>query len=174
MVVVAVQGAPNSLFNERSGNYDLFSMAFHGQSSRVSPQPGTHPFQHHPDRKAEAPEFGWIPEMESMPSSKNRIMGSKNWPCHHDGCNKSYGQCQEAIRHMRDKHEISHKCFICGIKWTRAEKIKKHLLSRHQNHFIEEERQEIRDLQGLNNTINFLERTSHQCGCLLYPDPFSC
>jgi hypothetical protein len=59
---------------------------------------------------------------------------------------------------MRDRHEISPKCFICGIKWTRAEKIREHLLSKHRHHFTEDERQEIRHLRGLNNTIEFLEK----------------
>jgi hypothetical protein len=123
--------------------------------------PGTHPFEHYPDRGVEAPEFGefqWIPEMGIARSSKNRIKGSKQWKCHHDGCNKSYGRRQEAIRHARDKHEVSRKCFICGIKWTRPEKIREHLLSKHRHRFTVEERREIHHLRGLNNTIDLLER----------------
>ena len=71
---------------------------------------------------------------------------------------ESYGRRQETLRHMRDKHEISRKCFICGIKWTRPEKIREHLLSKHRPHFTEEERQKILRLRGLNNTIESLER----------------
>jgi hypothetical protein len=122
---------------------------------------GTHLFEHHPDRKAETQEFGefqLIPEMGIARSSKNRKKGSKQWKCHHDGCNKSYGRRQEARRHMRDKHEVSPKCFICDFKRTRPEKIREHLLSKHRHHFTEEERQEILNSQGLNNTIDLLER----------------
>ena len=124
--------------------------------------PSTHPFEHYPpDRRVEAPEFvelQWIPELGIAPSSKNRKRGFKQWKCHYGGCNKSYGRRQEAIRHMRDKHEVSLKCFICGIKWTRPEKIRGHILSKHRLHFTEEERQEILRLRGLNNTIVLLER----------------
>ncbi|KAH9984003.1 hypothetical protein BJV77DRAFT_966436 [Russula vinacea] len=84
----------------------------HGQSSRVSLQqledmPGTHPFEHYPDRGVEAPEFvefQWIPEMGI--ARKNRIRDSKQWKCHYDGCNKSYGRRQEAKRHMRDNMRL--------------------------------------------------------------------
>jgi hypothetical protein len=119
----------------------------------MSPQqleylPGIHPF--------EAP--GNL-EIEIAQNSKNRVMSSKEWPCHHDGCNKTYGRPQEVKRHMRDKHAITPpKCFICEIKWTRAAEIRKHLLSKHGDHFTEEERQEILQLQGSNKTIDFLER----------------
>ena len=165
-------GGTNSPFDQGSRNDmqlrnpNLYSNACHGQSSHVSPQQledmsGTHPFEHCPDRRVQAPEFGefqWIPERGIARSSKNRIRGSKKWPCDHGGCDKRYGRRQEAIRHMRDKHGVSPKCFICGFKWTRAEKIKGHLLSKHQHHFTEEERQEIYHLRGQNNTIDLLER----------------
>ena len=103
-------------------------------------------------------EFQWIPETGIAPSSDDRIRGSREWPCHHVGCNKSYGRRQEAIRHTRDKHEFSRTCFICDIKWTRADMIRKHLLFKHRHHFTEEELREIRQLQGLNNTIELLKR----------------
>ncbi|KAF8485164.1 hypothetical protein DFH94DRAFT_266342 [Russula ochroleuca] len=104
----------------------------------------------------DVPNFQWISETGSAPSSKNGRQNSKEWPCGYKGCNKRYGRRQEAFRHMRDKHEIPHECFVCRIKWTRAEKIREHLLSRHQDHFTEEECQEIRHLRGLNDTIKFL------------------
>jgi hypothetical protein len=162
----------NSPFSQGNGNDlrlrnpNLFCTTSHGQSSHVSPQqleylPGARPFEHHPGQRADAPEFGefqWIPEIKFAQSSKNRVKGFKEWPCHHNGCNESYRRRQEVIRHIRDKHEIPPKCFICGIKWTRAEKIRKHLISRHRDHFKEEERQEIRRLRGLNNTIEFLKK----------------
>jgi hypothetical protein len=36
--------------------------------------------------------------------------------------------------------------------------IRKHLLFKHRHHFTEEELREIRQLQGLNNTIELLKR----------------
>ena len=160
-------GGTDSPFDQ--GNEDelrKLNLACQGQSSRVSPQqleyvPGAHPFETRLDRKVEAPELGefqWSLEMGVARSSEDRVMGSKEWPCLHDGCNKRYRRRQEAVRHMRDKHEIPHLCFICETKWTRPEKLKEHLLSRHCDHFTEEERQEIRHLHGLINTIDVLER----------------
>ena len=82
------------------------------------------------------------------------------WRCHYDGCGKGYGRRQEVRRHIRDKHEIPRRCFICGIKWTRADKIRNHLIFGHRSYFTEEERQEIGRLKGLNNTADFLEKWS--------------
>jgi hypothetical protein len=150
--------------------------------------PNTHSessFELHPGQRIEAPEIGesqWIPEIEIVQSPKNSVMGSKEWPCQHDGCDKSYGRRPEVRRHIREKHETLPKCFICGIKWTRAEKIRKHLIYQHRDHFTEEERQEIGHLRGLNNTIDFLKRwelqgssavTSDEGRSLLHPGPFS-
>ena len=160
-------GGTNSPFDQ--GNEDQLcnlNLIYHDQSLCVSPQqleyvPGAHPFEPRLDRKVEAPDFGifqWIPEMGVAQSSEDTMMGSKLWPCPHDGCNKRYRRRQEAVRHMRDKHEIPHQCFICGTKWTRPEKIREHLLSRHWDNFTEEERQEIRHLHGLISKIDVLER----------------
>ncbi|KAH9983985.1 hypothetical protein BJV77DRAFT_219538 [Russula vinacea] len=160
-------GRTNPPFDQGNGNdlhhANLFTTSSYGQLSCVSPQQleGTHPFGHHLDRRVEALELGefqWIPETGIAPSSDDRIRGSREWPCHHVGCNKSYGRRQEAIRHTRDKHEFSRTCFICDIKWTRADMIRKHLLFKHRHHFTEEELREIRQLQGLNNTIELLKR----------------
>jgi hypothetical protein len=106
-----------------------FCTASHGQSSHASSQ-----------------RLGFMPGT------------SPKWPCHYDGCNKSYRRRGEVNRHIKDKHEIPRKCFICGIKWTRAYMIRKHLLFGHPTYFIEEERQEIGCLEGPNNTIDFLEK----------------
>jgi hypothetical protein len=108
---------------------------------------------------AEAPESSGlqrIPEMETAQGSRIRLIGSKKWPCDRDGCNKSYGRPQEVRRHVREKHEISPECLICGIKWTRPEKIRSHLIKEHRDRFTEEQRQIICNLQGLNSTIDFL------------------
>jgi hypothetical protein len=118
-------------------------------------------FEHHTGQIVEAPglgKFQWIPEIIIAQSSENSVMGSKEWPCQHDGCDKSYGRRPEVRRHVREKHEILRKCFICGVKWARAEKIRKHLICKHRDHFTEEERQEIGRLRGLNNTIDFLKK----------------
>ena len=117
--------------------------------------PGTHPkssFEH------QFPELGDFSEMAIAQGSENSVMGSKRWPCYHYGCNRSYGRLQDVKRHIRDKHDITPECFICGIKWTRAEKIRKHLISRHRDHFTEDELQEIGLLEGLNNTVDFLKK----------------
>jgi len=139
----------------------------------VSPQqlediPGTHPnspFEHHPDQRVdpvEAPEsngFQRTPAMGTAQGSRVRlVMGSKEWPCDRDGCNKIYGRPQDVRRHVREKHEILPECLICGIKWTRAEKIRRHLIKNHRDHFTKKQRQQIRHLQSLKNTIDFLKK----------------
>jgi hypothetical protein len=166
----------NSPLNQANGNDvqfcnpNPFDTTSDGQSPHmISPQqlvyiPGTHPnspIEHHPDQRVEAPEssgFQRIPEMGTAQGSNLRIrlIGSKEWPCDRDGCNKSYGRPQEVRRHVREKHGILPECPICDIKWTRAEKIRTHLIKEHRDHFTKEERQRICHLQGLNNTIDFL------------------
>ncbi|KAH9999551.1 hypothetical protein BJV77DRAFT_1122950 [Russula vinacea] len=159
-------GGTSSPFDQ--GNEDelrKLNLASQGQSSRVSPQqleyvPGAHPFEPGLDRKAEAPDFGkfqWIPEMGVAQSSEDRMMDSKEWPCPHDGCNKRYRRRQEAVRHMRDKHETPPVLHL----WDQvdpAREDKGSSLSKHWDNFTEEERQEIRHLHGLINTIDVLER----------------
>ena len=122
--------------------------------------PGTHSFEHHPGQRVEVPEFGEFQssEIEITQDSENNEMDSKEWPCHYDGCDKSYGRRQEVIRHIREKHTILPKCSICGIELTRPEKIRKHLLFKHRRYFTKEGRQEIRSLRGLDNTIDFLKK----------------
>jgi hypothetical protein len=117
--------------------------------------PDTHPFKYHPGQRVEATESGGL---EIAQDSKNNVMSSKEWPCHYDGCDSIYGRHQEVKRHIREKHAILPKCIICGNTWTRPEKIRKHLLSKHRRHFTEEERQEICHLRGLNDTIDFLKK----------------
>ena len=128
--------------------------------------PDTHsepPFGHHPDQEVEGPEFGEsqrIPEIEIAPSSKNEVMRSKRWPCPRSGCDKSYGRPRDVERHIKEGHEIllAPTCFVCGMRWTRAENIKKHLISKHRDHFAEEQRRKIRRSRGLNNMVDLLER----------------
>jgi Zinc finger, C2H2 type len=119
---------------------------------------GTHSFEHHSGQRVEVPEFGEFQFSEITQDFKNNEMDSKEWPCHYDGCDKSYGRRQEVIRHIREKHAILPKCSICGIELTRAEKIRKHLLFKHRRYFTKEERQEISFLRGLDNTIDFLKK----------------
>jgi hypothetical protein len=87
-------------------------------------------------------------------------MHSKRWLCPRDDCDKSYGRPQDVGRHIRAEHEISlaPRCFVCDMKWTRAENIKKHLISRHRDHFTKEQRRKIRRSRGLNDTVDLLER----------------
>ena len=84
------------------------------------------------------------------------VAGSKEWPCDREDCDKRYGRPQDVRRHVRERHEILPKCLVCGTEWARAEKIRRHLIERHRDHFTKKERQQIRQLQGLNNTIDFL------------------
>ncbi len=124
---------------------------------------GTHtmpPSEHHWDQIVETPELTrphQIPKGGSAPGSKSGITAAE-WHCHHGKCKKKYRRPQDLIRHVRDKHEIPRWCCVfCGTKWTRAEKIRSHYITRHSDQLTNEEREEIKRLRGRNNTIHFFE-----------------
>jgi hypothetical protein len=134
--------------------------------------------------RVEAPEFREfqpISEIEIAPGTENRVTDPKRWPCSHGDCDKSYGRPQEVSRHIRDKHlEITPKCFLCDFKWTRTEKIRKHLLFEHRGRFTVKQRRKIRRCRGLDDTLDYLEIleislsravTCHECESLLHPVP---
>jgi len=79
---------------------------------------------------------------------------------------------QDLRRHTRDKHQTPHKCPFCDTKWTRPEKIRGHLTTKHEDHFTEEELREVRGLRGLNDTVRYVakcgmpkvpQQQHHQC-----------
>ncbi|KAH9966852.1 hypothetical protein BC827DRAFT_1153172 [Russula dissimulans] len=135
---------------------------FHGPC--VSPQPfPCMPLPHsrslvqpHPDQITDAPEFTGPrrdSEISNIQSSRHR--GKE---CPYVNCNKKYGRPQELKRHIKDKHRIPPRCPFCGIEFTRAEKIRRHLIGQHNDRFSSEERKDIYRLQGWEATIGLVEK----------------
>jgi len=105
-----------------------------------------------------------------MPKYDGR--GPEEWLCPEDDCKKTYRRSQDLRRHTRDKHQTPHKCPFCDTKWTRPEKIRGHLTTKHEDHFTEEELREVRGLRGWNDTVRFIakcgmpkvpQQQRHQC-----------
>jgi len=114
------------------------------------------PSEHHRDEAPELTRPHQIPKSRSAPGYKSGITAAE-WYCHYGECEKKYRRLQELIRHIRDKHEIPRKCFLCDMEWTRTEKIRSHYITRHSDQLTNEEREEIKRLRGRNNTIHFFE-----------------
>lgn len=143
----------------------------HGQPSRRRSEgtPGTsiHPISISPlqcrdDQASEAQEridSGRRPSTRSPQShgAPHIDRASLEWHC--GVCrDKKYGRAQDLKRHIRDKHQLPQECPLCRIKWTRPEKIKKHLITYHRGLFTEAIEGEISHLRGQKNTIRFLKR----------------
>jgi|SRR5712675_91253 len=142
-----------------------FVNEFHDR--RVSPQPfPTMPiphsmsqFQPHPDQIADTPASTgpqWEPEISNPQGARHRGTGSEE--CPHGNCDKSYGRRQDLKRHIRDRHGIRPRCPSCGFESTRAERIRRHLITQHRDRFSRKERQDIRRLRGWEATIRLLEK----------------
>jgi len=143
---------------------NLFFHSSHSRSSRVPPQkleyaPGNHPtslFQHN----LEFTGTRLVPKTKrARAKGSNHVKKApKEWSCRHGDCDKKYLRRQELIRHGRDNHDVARKCPFCDHKWTRADKIRAHLTTRHKDRFTEEELRELDVLQGLADTIGFLKK----------------
>lgn len=127
------------------------------QQSEYTPgAPLVSPLQHHAAPIPEDLEFTvlqHVPKTESSRKASHGGRGFKKWPCH---CGKSYGRLQDLRRHTTDKHQTPHKCPFCDTYWTRADKIRRHLMTKHQDRFTEEELQQIRFLKSRKDTIRFV------------------
>ncbi|KAH9978187.1 hypothetical protein BGW80DRAFT_1540207 [Lactifluus volemus] len=140
-----------------------------GQSSRrrsegtsgTGPHPiSISPFQCRDDQASEALEridSGCPPSTRSPQGAPYLGRASPEWHC--GACrDKKYGRAQDLKRHIRDKHQLPQECPFCRIKWTRPEKIRKHLIAFHRGLFTEAIEGEISHLRGQKNTIRFLKR----------------
>jgi hypothetical protein len=97
------------------------------------------------------------PQIESTQSSPVQYSSdSRVWHCCAH-CHRKYRRAQELRRHIRDNHQPPEKCPFCHFKWTRPRNIRAHLEKDHKDRFSQEERQEIRQLRGRNDTTSFIE-----------------
>ncbi|KAH9015895.1 hypothetical protein EDB84DRAFT_1524960 [Lactarius hengduanensis] len=94
---------------------------------------------------------------DSTRDSENRRKAP--WEVHHcTNCSKAYRRHQDLKRHARDKHEWQRKCPFCHTRWSRPERIRAHLMKKHESRLTKEQQQQIRLLRGRDNTIHFLEK----------------
>ncbi|KAH9041538.1 hypothetical protein EDB83DRAFT_1629167 [Lactarius deliciosus] len=91
---------------------------------------------------------------DSTRDSENRSKA----PHHCTNCSKAYRRHQDLKRHTRDKHEWQRECPFFHTRWSRPERIRTHLMKKHESRLNKEQRQEIRLLRGRDNTIHFLEK----------------
>ena len=63
-------------------------------------------------------------------------------------CNKDFVRVQEFKRHLKDIHEPRSQCPFCDFTWTRPDKIKAHIMARHQGKFTAEQLVDFDALRG--------------------------
>jgi DNA-directed RNA polymerase subunit RPC12/RpoP len=72
-------------------------------------------------------------------------------------CNKAYQRPQDLKRHTRDKHVRQRKCPFCRTRWSRPERIRVHLVKKHEGRLTKSQQQEILSLRGRDDTIRYGE-----------------
>ncbi|KAH8992644.1 hypothetical protein EDB92DRAFT_1856653 [Lactarius akahatsu] len=98
---------------------------------------------------------------DSTRNSENRSKAPRE--VHHCiNCSKAYRRHQDLKRHTRDKHEWQRKCPFCRARWSRPERIRTHLMKKHESRLTKDQQQEIRFLRGRDDTIRFLEKYGKQ------------
>ncbi|KAH9059537.1 hypothetical protein EDB87DRAFT_1621480 [Lactarius vividus] len=94
---------------------------------------------------------------DSTRDSGNRSKAPRE--AHHcNNCSKVYRRHQDLKRHTRDKHECQRKCPFCHTRWSRPERIRAHLMKKHESRLTKEQQQQIHLLRGRDNTIHFLDK----------------
>ncbi len=53
--------------------------------------------------------------------------------CLYKDCKATFGRLQERKRHVTDVHKPLHRCPFCLYEWSRPDKIKTHLMTKHQD-----------------------------------------
>ncbi|KAH9041527.1 hypothetical protein EDB83DRAFT_1628470 [Lactarius deliciosus] len=76
---------------------------------------------------------------------------------HCTDCSKVYRRPQDLKRHTRDRHEWQRKCPFCRVRWSRPERIRAHLIKKHESRLTKDQQQEVRFLRGRRDTIRILE-----------------
>ena len=71
-------------------------------------------------------------------------------------CNIMFGRIQEYKRHIKDKHTDRRRCPFCDFRWSRADIIKVHLISKHAEKFTAEILEGFKGLRG-RHVIEFMD-----------------
>jgi hypothetical protein len=65
-----------------------------------------------------------------------------------EDCNKDFFRVQELERHLKDVHTPRRECPFCDFMWTRPDKIKPHIVAKHQDIFSPEMLANIQSMFG--------------------------
>ncbi|KAH9074303.1 hypothetical protein EDB83DRAFT_1953337 [Lactarius deliciosus] len=71
-------------------------------------------------------------------------------------CTKTFKRRQDLMRHVRDVHGPPRQCPLCPYEWTRAYKIKAHLLKAHSDELCPVVALGIRVLRG-HDVVEFID-----------------
>ncbi|KAI9428754.1 hypothetical protein H4582DRAFT_473195 [Lactarius indigo] len=71
-------------------------------------------------------------------------------------CKKTFKRLQDIIRHVRDIHNPPRQCPLCHFEWTRAYKIKAHLLKVHTDELCPAVSTGVRGLRG-HDVVKFID-----------------
>ncbi|KAI9432862.1 hypothetical protein H4582DRAFT_1038619 [Lactarius indigo] len=82
------------------------------------------------------------------------VSGGRRYGCGH--CNTRFKRRQELMRHVRDVHGSPRQCPLCPYEWTRAYKVKAHLLKVHSDELCPVVALGIRVLRG-HDMIEFID-----------------
>ncbi|KAH9172730.1 hypothetical protein EDB89DRAFT_857067 [Lactarius sanguifluus] len=92
-------------------------------------------------RKAEPPKHG-------------NAFGGKQYGC--GPCKITFKRLQDIIRHVRDIHDPPRQCPLCHYEWTRAYKIKAHLLKTHSDELCPAVTAGVHALRG-HDVVKFID-----------------
>ncbi|KAN0127199.1 hypothetical protein V8E53_015005 [Lactarius tabidus] len=112
---------------------------------------------------SQVPQQHWEELQEGPDLDRKRAWNSKNRSeapegLHHcTKCNKAYQRRQDLKRHYREKHIRQRKCPFCCTRWSRPERIRVHLVKKHESRLTNDQQREIRSLRSRDDTIHFLE-----------------
>ncbi|KAH9054834.1 hypothetical protein EDB87DRAFT_1416552 [Lactarius vividus] len=82
------------------------------------------------------------------------VSGGRRYGCGH--CPKRFKRRQDLMRHVRDVHGPPRQCPLCSYEWTRAYKIKAHLLKVHSDELCPVVVLGIRVLRGY-DVVEFID-----------------
>ncbi|KAH9003536.1 hypothetical protein EDB86DRAFT_2826659 [Lactarius hatsudake] len=91
---------------------------------------------------------------KAEPPKHGNAFGGKQYGC--GPCKITFKRLQDITRHVRDIHDPPRQCPLCHYQWTRAYKIKAHLLKAHSDELCPAVTAGIHALRG-HDVVKFIE-----------------
>ncbi|KAH9041201.1 hypothetical protein EDB84DRAFT_1674989 [Lactarius hengduanensis] len=91
---------------------------------------------------------------KAEPPKHGNAFGGKQYGC--GPCKMTFKRLQDIMRHVRDIHDPPRQCPLCHYQWTRAYKIKAHLLKAHSDELCPAVTAGIHDLRG-HDMVKFID-----------------